>query len=75
MKLLNNLLFALVTIIFASCESGVTEKITYKINEPVFMTKDEFRASVKVKSKAEEIVTLGKICFYDGYLFISEPQK
>ncbi len=75
MKQLNGLLFALVAIIFASCESGVTEKITYKINEPVFMTKDEFRASVKVNTKAEEIVTLGKICFYEGYLYISEPQK
>lgn len=75
MKQLNGLLFALVAIILVSCESGVTEKITYKINEPVFMTKDEFRASVKVNTKAEEIVTLGKICFYEGYLYISEPQK
>lgn len=75
MKQFNSLLFALVAIILVSCESGVTEKITYKINEPVFMTKDEFRASVKVNTKAEEIVTLGKICFYEGYLYISEPQK
>lgn len=75
MKQLNGLLFALVAIILASCESGVTEKITYKINEPVFMSKDAFRASVKVNTKAEEIVTLGKICFYEGYLYISEPQK
>jgi len=75
MKQLNSLLFALVAIIFASCESGVIEKITYKINEPIFMTKETFRASVKVNTKAEEIVTLGKICFYQGYLYISEPQK
>jgi len=75
MKQLNVFLVAFVAILFASCESGVTEKITYKINEPVFMSKDEFRASVKVNSKAEEIVTLGKISFYEGYLFISEPQK
>ncbi len=75
MKQFNSLLFALVAIILVSCESGVTEKITYKINEPVFMTKEAFRASVKVNTTAEEIVTLGKICFYGGYLYISEPQK
>jgi hypothetical protein len=75
MKQFNSLLFALVAIILVSCESGVTEKITYKINEPVFMTKEAFRASVKVNTTAEEIVTLGKICFFGGYLYISEPQK
>lgn len=75
MKQLTNLLLALATIVLASCEPSVTEKVTYKINEPVFMSKTAFRASVKVNTKAEEIVTLGKICFYQGYLYISEPQK
>jgi len=75
MKYMNGIFIALAAIIFTACESGVTEKITYKINEPVFMSKSEFRSSVKVKSNAEEIVTMGKICFYEGYLYISEPQK
>jgi len=75
MKQLNIALIAILALVFASCVSNVSEQITYKINEPVFMSKTDFRASVKVNTKAEDIVTLGKICFYDGYLYIAEPQK
>lgn len=75
MKGIKFLLFSLLTLFFAACESGVSEMITYKINEPIFMSKATFRTSVKVTTKAEDIKTLGKICFYDGYLYISEPEK
>ncbi len=75
MSKLKFLLFGLLAIVLTACESNVTETITYKINEPVFMSKSAFRSSVKVTTKAEAIKTLGKICFYEGYLYISEPEK
>lgn len=75
MKQIKVLLFAIMAIFFASCESGVSEMITYKINEPVFMSKSAFRASVKVTNKSEQIKDYGKICFYQGYLYISESGK
>lgn len=75
MKQIQFILITFMAVVLASCEPSVSEKVTYKINEPVFMTKTAFRASVKVTNKSEEITTLGKICFYQGYLFISEPEK
>lgn len=75
MSKLKFILFGVLAIILTACESGETVKVTYKINEPVFMNKTAFRSSVKVKTQAEDIQKLGKICFYDGYLYISEPEK
>lgn len=53
----------------------VKETITLTVNKPVFMPADAFRSSVHVKSQPEEITKQGKICFYEGYLYISEPGK
>ncbi len=47
----------------------------YTINEPVFMSSDEFRNSVKVTEEAVPITKRGKICFYKDYLYISSPDK
>ena len=58
-----------------SCSDTVTETVTYKINEPVFMSNSAFRASVKVSQAPEAITKHGKICFYEGYLYISETEK
>ena len=58
-----------------SCSDTVTETVTYKINEPVFMSNTAFRASVKVSQAPEAITNHGKICFYEGYLYISETEK
>jgi hypothetical protein len=58
-----------------SCSDTVTETVTYKINEPVFMSNSAFRASVKVSQVPEAIKKHGKICFYEGYLYISEAEK
>lgn len=58
-----------------SCSDTVTETVTYKINEPVFMSNSAFRASVKVSQAPEAITNHGKICFYEGYLYISETEK
>lgn len=68
-------LLSLVVIALASCTDHVTETITYKINEPIFMTATAFRNSVKVSSEAHKISNLGKMCFYNDYLYISEPEK
>ncbi|MDD3320164.1 MAG: hypothetical protein PHS59_01835 [Paludibacter sp.] len=68
--LINILILAL-----TSCSDNVSEVVTYKINEPVFMDAETFRNSVKVTSESKAIETLGKICFYEGYLYISEPEK
>ncbi|MDR1981047.1 MAG: hypothetical protein LBQ39_05420 [Tannerellaceae bacterium] len=60
---------------FPGCDDTVRETIQYMINEPVVMTAAEFR-SLPIRTKApQEIETQGKICFYEGYLYICEPGK
>ncbi len=68
-------LINLVLITLTSCEERVTETVTYKINEPVFMSVETFRSSVKVVPEPQTIVNYGKMCFYQGYLYISESEK
>lgn len=50
-----------------------TETVEYMVNEPVFMALDAFRSQTIETVEAQEIKERGKICFYDGYLYISEP--
>ena len=66
--------FFLLPLLFG-CDNTVTEFVTYKINEPIFMSRDEFRSSVKITNAKEAITDYGKICFYNDYLYISEPEK
>lgn len=73
MKKFKFYIFSLMLISLVSCEDTFTETVTYKINEPVFMDTDDFRASIKVSQKARGIENQGKICFYEGYLYVSEP--
>jgi hypothetical protein len=68
-------LFGLVVVALASCDNQVTETVTYKINEPIFMSTETFRNSVKVSSEPHKITALGKMCFYNDYLYISEHEK
>ena len=75
MKKLFFLFFLGVTCLFNACENTMTEVVTYNINEPVFMPLSDFRSSVKVADQAVEISQRGKMCFYNGYLYISEPEK
>jgi hypothetical protein len=70
----NVFLFCLV-ILFAGCEYESGQTITYSTNEPVFMSSAEFRNSVAVSNDVHELSDYGKICFYEGYLYISEPGK
>jgi hypothetical protein len=67
--------FSLALITFTSCKDTVSEMVTYKINEPVFMSAVAFRSSVKVSTVPRTIVNYGKMCFYQGYLYISESEK
>ena len=77
MKKLMYLLFLSVICMLYGCNDDmkVKETITLIVNKPVLMSADVFRSSVKVKTLPEEITQQGKICFYEGYLYISEPGK
>lgn len=56
-------------------DEGTYGTYQYKINEPLFISADEFRQLVKVNDEPRQIVNYGKMCFYEGYLYISEPGK
>ena len=68
-------LFSLAVFTLTGCQDRVTEMVTYKINEPVFMSTETFRNSVKVSTEPHKITSIGKMCFYNDYLYISEPEK
>ena len=74
---MRKLFFAISTgiLLFSGCTDKVTETVTYMINEPVFMSEIEFRNSVKITDNQVPISNYGKICFYQGYIFISESEK
>jgi hypothetical protein len=50
------------------------DTITYRANEPVYMSFSDFRTSPPVKA-AQEIANPGKICLYGDYIFINEVDK
>ena len=68
-------LFSISLLALTSCTDVVTEMVTYKVNEPIFMSTESFRNSVKVSRTPHTIGGIGKMCFYNKYLYISEPQK
>jgi len=61
--------------VFIACDDSIGGLVNMQINEPVIMSKQEFRNSVKVTTRGQKIEQCGKLCFYNGYLFISEPGK
>ena len=65
-------LFVALAGLFASCERKYSETVTYQVNEPVYMTAEAFKNSVAVTDEQHAVSGGGKICFYDGYLYISE---
>jgi hypothetical protein len=67
-------LFLLAGLLLA-CNFDSTQIISYTVNEPVFISGNEFRNSLKITDKKHELSTVGKICFYKGYLYISDPGK
>ena len=68
-------LIALFLLLFAACEEKLTETVTYPINEPVVMDASEFRNSVKISKVPRQLTGFGKISYYSGYLYMSEPGK
>ena len=68
-------LFSISLLALTACNDVVTEMVTYKVNEPIFMSTETFRNSVKVSKTPHTITGIGKMCFYNNYLYISEPQK
>ncbi|MDR0413021.1 MAG: hypothetical protein LBH61_04380 [Dysgonamonadaceae bacterium] len=65
----------LLTGLLTACDFDSTRIITYTVNEPVFISRDEFRESLKVTSRKQDLTAVGKICFYNGFLYISDPGK
>ena len=61
--------------LWVSCDNESMETYTWKVNEPILMSPTEFRNSVKVTTVPHTLGNYGKICFYNGYLYISEPEK
>jgi hypothetical protein len=68
-------LFGITALALGGCKDSVTEMVTYKINEPIFLSTEAFRNSVKVTADKRQITNIGKMCFYKDYLYISEPEK
>ena len=75
MKKLTFLLLMAGLFVLPGCKDYVNDYITYTVNEPVFMPVSEFRSAVDVIPQPQPIEKQGKIVFYDGYLYISQPEK
>lgn len=74
MQKLTYLFFIAGLLLFAGCKDYVEEYVSYTINEPVFMPASEFRSTVGVEMP-QPIEKQGKIVFFNGYLYISQPEK
>ncbi len=61
-----------------SCKENdgiIREKVVLNVNEPVFITAQEFRSIDIQVTSPQPIEQQGKLCLYEGYLYISEPGK
>jgi len=67
-----NLIMVAVILAFTGCNDEISEKTL--VAEPVYMSYDDLRASVKI-DVPEEISEPGKIYFKDSYIFINEIRK
>jgi hypothetical protein len=63
----------LAVVLLTSCNDD-EDTITYMVNEPVYMSYSDFRASPSVQT-ARAITSPGKICLYGRYIFINEVDK
>jgi hypothetical protein len=75
MKTITKILIGCGLLIAMSACNDKCDTITYKINEPIIMSTAEFRSSIKVTAEQHKIEHYGKICFYNGYLYIAENGK
>lgn len=69
------LLISLLLPLLTACEEKISEMVTYHINEPIVMDASEFRNSVKVSKVPHQLTGYGKISYYNGFLYMSEPGK
>ena len=67
-------IFLLVFMLYA-CVPSSEKTYTYLVNEPIYMDINEFRNSVAITQDTYPITSYGKISYYKGFLFVSEPQK
>lgn len=67
-------LFLLVALAACQDDGKVTETVEFMVNEPIFMPAAEFRSQPVLTKSAQPIGTQGKLCFYGGYLYVSEPE-
>lgn len=67
-------IFLLVFMLYA-CVPSSEKTYTYLVNEPIYMDINEFRNSVAITQDTHPITSYGKISYYKGFLFVSEPQK
>ncbi|MDR1544535.1 MAG: hypothetical protein LBS50_09070 [Prevotellaceae bacterium] len=75
MKKTNFFLAIFAGIMLTSCKSTYTETVTYKINEPVFMGRNDFQNTARVSQSAQPIENHGKICFFNGFIYMAETGK
>ena len=61
-------------VLFSACDFNASQTVRYQINEPIVIPMEKFRNSVQI-SDARNLTTIGKMCFYNGYLYISDPRK
>ena len=61
--------------LFVACQDSVKETVVYEINEPIFALATDIRSKAIQTKAAQAIEEQGKLCFYEGYLYISEPGK
>ena len=54
-----------------SCSDTVKDTVTYMANVPVYMSKDEFKATTRMAA-THPMTNPGKICLYGNYIFINE---
>ncbi len=64
----------LLTFVLLGCEDKRVQTVSWVEFEPVYLTEEEFIASVQLQA-AQELENPGKIYFYDGYLFVNEVNK
>ncbi|MDR2358977.1 MAG: hypothetical protein LBD87_04140 [Prevotellaceae bacterium] len=63
----------LAAMVLNSC-SEIEDTVTYKVNEPVYMSYSDLRTPPPVQT-AQAITSPGKICLYGDYIFINELNK
>jgi len=71
MKSISNFFLLILFLLGASCSDSVKDTVSYMANVPVYMSKDEFKATTRV-AVTHPMTNPGKICLYGNYIFINE---